>query len=880
MQACAIYMKTEDWQKIKEVFNAAIDLPEEEQAEFLEKQDENICWEVQKLIKSHDKANDFIAESAMIEIGLVDETDANIGKTIDSYKILKEIGHGGMGTVYLAAKADESFDKKVAIKLIKRGMDTTSVLKRFVMERKILAGLENPNIANLLDGGSTADGLPYLVMEYIEGLPITKFCESHQYSIEERLELFRKVCSAISYAHQNLVVHRDIKPSNILVTEDGMPKLLDFGIAKLLNPDWSLETEEATATMFRLMTPEYASPEQIRGLPITTASDVYSLGVVLYELLSGERPYKIESRLPQEVAQVILTEEPVRPSAVSNSRFKIQDAKSEIETSTYDGRKTKGEASNPKSNIRNLKSLRGDLDNIILKAIRKEPERRYQSVQEFSEDIRRHLAGLPVTATADTRFYRAGKFFKRHRIGVLVGLLFAITLLSATAITTWQSVVAKRERERADQRFNQVRKLANIILFDYHERIKNLPGATETRKKLVTDALEYLDNLAQNSDDSPELKRELVLAYQKVAEIQSGIAEGGNTGETGAALENYRKAMAIQETLVSMFPENDGDRRTLANLYANIGDKTADLQGQEDFCRKAVGILSELVEKDSQNTATRTDLANALYFLAAAIRSKGNYDEAIAVYRRAGEIYENLGQADDSAEKRAARLRRVALNYKTIGGVFEQKSDSGSALELYRKAINIDLENAAANPNNVQYKLDSAFTYNSIASALTNLGNYKEARENCQKALAIQEKVVAEDPKNSFAKYAVARTFRRMGDILQLLETFVEAGEYYQKAIQRMEELVQSNQNDDGQKARLAEFYLVVGEFLYKLALKNNNQKLSLLREAQTFQKRGLEIFTNLKLQNKLSKSSEIILTEGQSNLQKTEAELAKLSTK
>jgi serine/threonine protein kinase len=225
-----------------------------------------------------------------------------------------------MGSFYLEVKADESFDKKVAIILIKRGMATGAVLKRFVMERKILAQLENPNIASLLDGGSTSDGLPYLVMEFVEGLPVTKFCESNHLDIFDRLELFQKICSAVSYAHQNLVVHRDLKPSNILVTKDGIPKLLDFGIAKLLHPDWSLETDEATATMFRLMTPEYASPEQIRGLPITTSSDVYSLGVVLYELLSGTRPYKIESRLPQEIAEIILTEEPLRPSDAATRR--------------------------------------------------------------------------------------------------------------------------------------------------------------------------------------------------------------------------------------------------------------------------------------------------------------------------------------------------------------------------------------------------------------------------------------------------------------------------------------------------------------------------------------------------------------------------------
>ena len=867
-------MNPAEWQKIKGIFNAAIDLPENERAAFLDKHDEITIQKVKNLLKANENANDFIAESAFVDVGLVDEneTDFYVGKQIDDYKILEELGHGGMGTVYLALRSDETFDKKVAIKLIKRGMDTSAVLKRFVMERKILAQLENPNIASLLDGGSTADGLPYLVMEYIEGEPITKFCDSRDLSIEERLELFRKVCSAISYAHQNLVVHRDIKPSNILITKDGTPKLLDFGIAKLLHPDWSLDTNEATATMFRLMTPEYASPEQIRGLPITTTSDVYSLGVVLYELLSGERPYKIESRLPQEIANVILTEEPIKPSLISNFKFQIPNSKSKSETNPNDEQTTTDDLqiNNPKSQIPNPKFLKGDLDNIILKALRKEPERRYQSVQEFSEDIRRHLIGLPVTATADTTFYRVGKFIKRHRGGVFAASLIFLILLTATAITSWQTIVAKRERTRAEQRFNQVRKLANTILFDYHERIKNLPGATETRKKLVTDALEYLDNLAQNSDDSPELQRELALAYQKVGDIQGGISESANTGESDAALENYRKALAIQEKLVSRFPESDADRTTLAKLYINVGGEIG----------KAVEILNEISQKDLQNAPAQANLAKALFSLATAIRAKGDFDGAILNYRQAGEIYEKLALESKDAEKRGTNLRNAALTYKTTGAVFEQKQDSVSALELYRKALEIDTKNAADNPNNVQYQLDSAFTYNSIASVLPDFNNFDEARENCQKALAIQEKVVADDPQNSFAKYAVARTFRRMGDLLQSLEKFDEADEHYRKAIQKLEELVQSNPNDDGQKARLAELYSVFGEFLYKSALRNDSQKHSGLREAQTFQKRGLEMFTNLQSQNKLTKASEKILTEAQSNLQKTEDELAKLSIK
>ncbi|MGH9948732.1 MAG: serine/threonine protein kinase, partial [Pyrinomonadaceae bacterium] len=335
-------MDSNRWAMIKELFNETLDLPESERTAFLNTCDADLRGEVEQLLRADRDAGQFIDEPAIVDIGLFGELPnySYLGTQIDSFKIVKEIGHGGMGTVYLAEHADESFTKHVALKLIKRGMDTGAVLKRFVMERRILAQLQHPNLANFIDGGSTADGLPYFVMEYVNGTPINKFADARGLSINQRIELFQKVCSAISYAHQNLVVHRDIKPSNILVTENGTPKLLDFGIAKLLHPEWSLETAEATATMFRIMTPEYASPEQIRGLPITTASDVYSLGVVLYELLSGERPYKIESRLPEEIAQHILTVEPIKPSSVVSSRFQVSSSMSERETFPNDNEQT------------------------------------------------------------------------------------------------------------------------------------------------------------------------------------------------------------------------------------------------------------------------------------------------------------------------------------------------------------------------------------------------------------------------------------------------------------------------------------------------------------------------------------------------------------
>ena len=296
-----------NWTRVKDLFSEALKLESQDRLSFLNKEcgaDQDKRAEVLALLSAHDAAGDFLQESALVDIGLLpsDETNrsvASIGQQIGSYKIIRELGRGGMGAVYLAARADESFDKLVALKLIKRGMDSDTIIKRFVKERQIPANLDHQNIARMIDGGTTEDGRPYFVLDYIEGTTITSYCDHHKLNTLERLKLFRQVCAAIQFAHQNLIVHRDLKPSNILVTKDGTPKLLDFGIAKLLSEPSSVE---ATATIGRVLTPEYASPEELRGLPVTTSTDVFSLGVVLYELLSGRRPFHFENRSPDDVA--------------------------------------------------------------------------------------------------------------------------------------------------------------------------------------------------------------------------------------------------------------------------------------------------------------------------------------------------------------------------------------------------------------------------------------------------------------------------------------------------------------------------------------------------------------------------------------------------
>ena len=407
-------MTPERWKQIEEVFQTALDLPVAERRGFVAEAcggDEELRRQVEALVSQHDEAGDFIENPAVDLSGFVppdgDPLATNpsaegifaenpvIGQRVGSYRVIGELGRGGMGAVYLAERADSAFRLRAAVKLIKRGMDTDFILRRFRNERQILASLDHPNIARLLDGGTTDDGLPYFVMEFIDGLPLFEYCDARRLGVDGRLRLFARICAAVHYAHRSLVIHRDIKPSNILVTAAGTPKLLDFGIAKLLNPDLADTTLDPTATAMRLMTPEYASPEQVQGQSVTPATDVYSLGVLLYELLTGHRPYHLRSRAPHDVARVICEEEPPHPSVVVASR---EDLINPRDTGDLDAAFERVLASRA-TTVEHLRGeLAGDLDNIILKALRKEPAARYQSVEELREDVERRLAGRPVSA--------------------------------------------------------------------------------------------------------------------------------------------------------------------------------------------------------------------------------------------------------------------------------------------------------------------------------------------------------------------------------------------------------------------------------------------------------------------------------------------------
>jgi serine/threonine protein kinase/TolB-like protein/Flp pilus assembly protein TadD len=414
-------MTRDEWRRIKAIASGALAEPESQRAAYVAShcgEDDVLRGEVESLLHSASKAANLFEGPTVVMAGAAAALEAltqfdtsRIGERVGPYRIVRSLGAGGMGSAYLAERADEAFEKRVAVKLIKRGMDTDAVLRRFRQERQILANLDHPNIARLIDGGTTADGLPYFVMEYVEGTPIDVYCDAQQLSIAERVALVRRVCDGVQYAHDRRVIHRDLKPSNVLVASDGTPKLLDFGIAKALAPETAAEQTEPTF-MARAMTPPYASPEHVRGESMTRATDVYSLGVLLYELLTGHRPYRLDGRTLQEIDEIICREEPPRPSAI-------------VDASAPGGHERRRE-------------LAGDLDNIVMMALRKEPERRYPTVSALSDDLGRHLQGLAVDARAADATYRLARYFVRHRVRLIEVGFVAAALVAIVAVTNWR----------------------------------------------------------------------------------------------------------------------------------------------------------------------------------------------------------------------------------------------------------------------------------------------------------------------------------------------------------------------------------------------------------------------------------------------------------
>jgi serine/threonine protein kinase len=698
---------SERWARVKELFEAAVDLNHHERKTLLDREcghDDGLRAEIDSLLKSDEQTGAFIEEPAFAiprDLFPEDTEEPFVGRQFGAYEVIREIGRGGLGAVYLAARADDEYWKQVALKVIRRGLDTEDIIRRFRNERQILAQLDHPNIARLIDGGTTDEGLPYFVMEYVNGEPINVYCDANALPTTERLRLFRKVCAAVTYAHQNLVIHRDLKPSNILVTQEGEPKLLDFGIAKLLDATDELFTQ--TLPALRVMTPEYASPEQVKGDKIMTTSDVYSLGVLLYELLTGQRPYRLKTRTPEEIARAITEQEPERPSTAL----------------------THGDS--PPSAIRNPKSLRGDLDNIVLMAMRKEPARRYSSVGQFSEDIRRHLEGLPVIARKDTVAYRASKFINRHRIGVAAAALVVLSLLGGIVATLVQVRTARRERAKAEAISSFLQETLNASNPD---RTQN---GGRTAKDLLDDASKRL--ATEELSDQPEVKAEL----QRI--IGSSYF---SLGQYALAEQNLAAALDAQ---VRIFGEDAPETLKTLILRASLwGGAMGNYAKADKFYREKLSLLRS---EQKKGTISPDDLVTALTGYALLQRVQGDSKEAETLLREAAVL-----RFQAHPELKANPDEALLALTKTDQGKFDEAIQTvRERIEAIRRQTGDETPELAAN-------------LTGLGSFLIEKGEFAEAEENLRSAEAIYRKV-----------YSAANM--QLGDNLRLqAQAFLALGQY------------------------------------------------------------------------------------------------------
>jgi serine/threonine protein kinase len=753
-------MTSERYQLLKTMFERALEMNLSERTVFLDSacaEDAELREQLESLLGCNDDATDQILDKPLAEIApdleVQNETEI-LGQFVGPYRLERLIGQGGMGAVYEAWREDGQYRQRVALKLIRRDATSDVLVRRFRQERQILAALSHPHIAHLLDGGVTQGGQPYFVMEYVEGLPITEYCETHNLGVRERAALFRDVCSAVQYAHQNLIVHRDLKPSNILVTEDGQVKLLDFGISKLLEDEQDAGGPP-TRTDVLLMTPKYASPEQIRGAATTTVSDVYSLGVILYELLASRYPYELKDHLLSEIERIICQEDPPKPSTAVNKPDKTA------------AQRTPGPTQSPSSINPQLRpetrrrQLHGDLDNIILKAMSKEPSRRYPSAEALSEDIRRYLAGEPVTAHTPTLIYRCGKFVRRHRTAVASVLLVLLSLTAGIITTSEQALRAERERERAERRFRDVQKLAHSLLFEFHDSIEKLPCSTPVRKMLIQRALEYLDGLSREAGNDPRLQLELASAYTQVGNLQ-WARYYGHMGDLEGARRSQQKALAIREAISESEPLNQQVHLDLARSCILIGDisvERGDLIGALEIYRKSLRLREGLLTSDPKNSNIRKGLVISYQRIGDVLgnpgfRNLGQTKLALESYDKMRKVAEEL--ARETPTDQDAR-HSVAMVYEKIGKILLGTKDFAGALVQFRREL-MALQNlASVNSSNAQFLRDLSVAYGNLGDALSGKDDAAEALENYNQMLSIREHLAAADPTNVAAQKDLAR---------------------------------------------------------------------------------------------------------------------------
>ena len=717
-----------DLQRTEAIFHEALEVPNGERLALLERRcqgDTTLMAELRSLLDACE-AEELLG--SRLSGRSASEANAFIGRRlVGPYELERVLGRGGMGAVYLARRADGQFEQQVAIKLIDLPLATDLFRERFRMERQILAGLVHPYIARLLDGGVSDEGELYLAMEYVDGVSITRFCEEQRLPLKDRLELFYKVCCAVQFAHQNLVVHRDLKPDNILVVADGTPRLLDFGTAKILGP--GPDTEGFTQHGLRAFTPQYASPEQVLGKAITTASDTYSLGVLLYVLVAGVPPYELKEFTTAEMLQVICTTPPARPST---------------QVAAYTGLK-----------------INHDLDAIVMKALRKEPQERYLTADQFAQDIRASIAGLPVGARRGTFRYRAGKFVGRHRLPILAACVLLLSVIAGVAGVLWQSRAANLQRRRAEARSQDLRQLSNSLLSEIDEAVKDLPGSTPVQHLLVQRVLEHLDRMSKDAGGDRLTQLDMVDAYTRLGNLQ-GNPYDQNIGDTGGALVSLGKSLAMAKSLQASAPS---DPAVLAALALAQQSRSEVLYGM-GRTEASIAQLPQAIQ--TFDTLAPSPHATALQLADAATAWGGRGDQlgqtgnnsledtdgALQAYQKALE-YTRRSLLLNPSFLRSERAKAVML--MKIGNMVNE-TDPLRAIGYYHQSLDAWDAIPAKERSGAIFQRGIFYAERKLGLALSDARMYQPSIEAFEKTLAIQESNAAADPKDTRAQYDLAVT--------------------------------------------------------------------------------------------------------------------------
>ena len=728
------------YQRSKELFLAALEIDDASLASWLSVAtdgDQQLRREVEMLLNSHRQVEeDDLFEQPIITRPVRQGNLVGPGSRVGPWLLGELIGTGGMGAVYRAERADGAYERTVAIKLLRSDFDATGISDRFGIESNTLARLEHPNIARFYDAGFSSEEGSFLVMEFVNGISVTEYVVENNLTVAATLQLFIQICSAVSYAHQNLVVHRDLKPSNILVGSDGNVKLLDFGIALLLDSqDTKLSTYTGSA-----MTPAYAAPEQIRKQPVTTATDTYSLGIILFEMLTAKRPYELAGMTPSQLESTICEHTPPYPSALASS-----------------------------SELR--KVLGGDLDTIVMKALEKDPAIRYSTTQALAADVQRYLDGEPVHARGASSMYRLAKFASRNRIPVASAVLVLVAILFGIVSTTIQARRAQQQRDRAEERFDIAREATGSLLFEVHDAIANLAGSTPAREKIVGHALTYLDRLNETAVDDIRLRIDIANAYRRVGDVL-GNPSNNNLGRVQDAISSYRSGLAVLENAI---PSNESLQEDFTTAQALLYEKLADVTAFTGAIDSALIYLDTAIARYDANFKADPGSADKAFAVAIGNIKRGDYtgnphfpnsgdlDLAESYYRASLGFLESI----DRTSADTTRLSRYfGLTHERLGTIHAESGELELSRESYERSMQYREKLWRANPNDVVLRRDAGIAHEKVGLTFQLQGELDKAWAELQIAHRRYSELVTEDPQNANAQITLAVSEMQLGALM------------------------------------------------------------------------------------------------------------------